>query len=97
MTVDLPDPWSRIVDENLRAKWEAELKKELGPAHCLANVPFNIIAKRDDRDDVLAVLDGGQVAQIHMTWSGRPEADPRWPASPIYESMTDWLTACDSL
>src|SRR5262245_13690070 len=94
MTVNLPDPWYRIADENLRVALEAELKKELGPAHCLANVPLKIIAKRDDKDDVLAVLDGGRVAQIHMTWSGQPEADPRWPASVIYNSMNDWMSAC---
>jgi hypothetical protein len=95
MTEHLPAPWYSLTDDHLRASLEAELIRELAPAHALANVPIRIIAKRDDQDDVLVALDQGRVAQVRLTWSRRRESDPRWPETAIYGAIEEWRIACN--
>jgi hypothetical protein len=82
------------MDERQRFLLEEELEKELSKGHPLADLPIKIVAKRDDQDDVLVTLGGGEngrVAEVHLTWSGRAEADPRWPSTVIFESIGEWL------
>jgi hypothetical protein len=91
MLGDLPEPWCRLPDECQRRFVEDELKKELGAGHPLAGLPLSVIARREDQDDVLVSLDRGEVAEVHLTWSGKMETDPRWPRAVIFESMEQWL------
>ncbi|MGJ4959559.1 hypothetical protein ACQR1H_28240 [Bradyrhizobium sp. HKCCYLRH2015] len=93
MTDLLPEPWYWLTDDHLRATFEVELARELAPGHALANLPVRSIAKRDDCDDVLVMLNDGRVAAVHLTWSGRRDADTRWPTTVIYESLEDWRTS----
>ncbi|MGJ4925676.1 hypothetical protein ACQR1I_10175 [Bradyrhizobium sp. HKCCYLS2038] len=72
---------------------EAELARELSPQHVLAKLSVRIIAKRDDCDDVLGLLNDGRVAHIHLTWTGRREDGPRWPETTTYNSMEEWRLA----
>lgn len=71
-----PEPWSDIREypERHKAALEAELVAELGKKHLLPGREFNLLAKRDDRDDVL-VSDGVCFYIIHLTWSGRTESE----------------------
>ena len=91
MLRDLPEQWCRLTDHRQRRVFEEELKKELGAAHPLAGLPVTVIARRDDRDDVLVMLAGGRVAEVHLTWSNKGEVGPRWPRTVIFASMEDWL------
>ncbi|UFZ05032.1 hypothetical protein LQG66_01550 [Bradyrhizobium ontarionense] len=94
MTDQLPEPWYWMTDDRLRATFEEELTREVGPNHALANLSLRIVARRDDCDDVLVALDGGRVAQVHLTWTRRREFGPRWPEAVIYDSMDDWRNSC---
>lgn len=46
------------------------------------------MGRRVDRDDVLFRLGGarGGFAVVHLTYRGRPEIGPAWPATVLYES-----------
>ncbi|MGJ4889286.1 hypothetical protein ACQR1Y_13890 [Bradyrhizobium sp. HKCCYLRH3099] len=79
-----------MADDQLRAAFEEELAREVGPNHALANRSAGIVARREDCDDVLVALEGGRVAQVHLTWTRRCEIDPRWPEAVIYDSMDEW-------
>jgi ABC-type amino acid transport substrate-binding protein len=91
----LPAPWSLLTEDQLLTTFEVELAREVAPGHALANLTGRIIAKRDDCDDVLVALNDGRVAVVHLTWSGRREADTRWPTTTIYESLENWRLAAD--
>jgi hypothetical protein len=89
------EPWYRLADERQRCLLEEELKRELAEGHPLAGLAVKVVARRDDQDDVLVALDNdngenGRVAEVHLTWSGKREADPRWPLTVIFESMDEW-------
>jgi hypothetical protein len=52
------------------------------------------VAQRQDNDDVLFVSAGAVpeiVAVVHLTWSGRGETDPQWPAATLYPSVEAWI------
>jgi hypothetical protein len=93
MTKQWPEPWQPVADRE-RLLLEQELQRELGDGHRLAGLSLKIVARRDDRDDVLVVIDSGVVAEVHLTWSGRREADPRWPTARIFGSMDEWRLSC---
>jgi hypothetical protein len=91
MNEDFPSPWYRLLDEKLSLLLQDEISKELGNNHLLAGLPLKVIARRDDRDDVLVALGGdGRVAEVHLTWSRKKESDPRWPKTTVYESLAEW-------
>jgi hypothetical protein len=69
---------------------ESELHRELCPTHILYAKSVRLIARRDDMDDALFALDDGRFAEVHLTWRGSVEPDPRWPATAIFASMDEW-------
>lgn len=87
---ELPRRWYEPTDEGEREGHERELQKELGPKHVLRNRPAKLIARREGYDDVLYELDGGQVAQVHLTWARRPEPDATWPWCKIFSDFAEW-------
>lgn len=93
---DWLEPWYPI-DEfgaergvEMAAALEAQLRRELSPRHLLAAETVRAIARRQDMDTVLFALDGGRVAEVHLTWSRCTETDPRWPGCAIFASLGDW-------
>ena len=93
MAEEQTEPWYRLTDEQQRCLLEEELKKELAEGHPLAGLPTKVVARRDDADDVLVTLESGEngrVAEVHLTWSGKRETNPRWPKVVIFESMGEW-------
>jgi hypothetical protein len=88
-------PWRQVIDERERLLLEEELRKEIGDRHPLLGLEIKVLARRDDRDDVLASLEDGRVAEVHLTWSGKKEAHPNWPRTVIFESMDKWRTEAD--
>ncbi len=86
------EPWRQVADERERSLLEEELRKEIGDGHLLAGLGAKVLARRDDRDDILVSLERGQVAEVHLTWSGKKEPHPSWPRTVIFESMDEWRT-----
>lgn len=86
------EPWRQISDERERLLLGEELKKEIGDLHSLSGLQIKVHARRDDRDDVLVLLEDGRVAEVHLTWSGKKDAHPSWPRTVILGSMEEWQT-----
>jgi hypothetical protein len=91
-SLDWLEPWTPVESE--AANLEAELQRELAPGHPLYGHPAQAIARRIDCDDVLfaAMSPPGRIAVVHLTWSGQPETDPRWPAVVVFANLDDWVT-----
>jgi hypothetical protein len=86
--LDWDGDWATIESESERASLEAELQRELCPAHVLYGQTAVALGRRWRRDDILFRLDDGRVAQVHLTH--RREQDPAWPATDIYPTFADW-------
>jgi hypothetical protein len=89
----LLEHWENV-DNGLRL--ENELYREIGEGHILHNVKIKAIARRCDCDDVLFEITGetARFAFVHLTWSGKKELDPRWPATTIYKGFEEWGMMC---
>ena len=85
------EPW-----ESASAGLEAELAKEVSPAHPLFEQQAISVGRRVDCDDVLFFLPGNTspLAVVHLTWSGRRERRPEWPEATFYSSLDDWVERC---
>lgn len=72
---------------------QRELASELGPKHRLKGRDMRAVAYRQDCDDVLFVStdEPTVVAVVHLTYANRPEQDPRWPQTIVFDSMEDWI------
>ena len=81
-------PWN-AVDARGAAGVEGELARELGPGHPLHGKRVRALGRRQDCDDVLfELLDSGECAVVHLTWtSSPPEQDSRWPGTSIFSSL----------
>ncbi len=84
-------PWLPVGGQALRL--QQELASELGSSHCLKGREMRAVAFRQDCDDVLFVStdDPPLVAVVHLTSTNRPEQDPRWPETALFDSMQDWI------
>lgn len=72
-------PWRRVPAHS-GAALERELVREVSAArHSLHGCDCMAIARRDDRDDVLFIVDGTRLAVVHLTWTA--ETDPAWPST----------------
>lgn len=93
MTYDIEwlSPWYRVEDAATRAGLEGQLRLEVSRGHVLHGAKVELIARRGDTDDALFALGDGRVADVHMTWSRRPERDPRWPATAVFASIEEWV------
>jgi hypothetical protein len=85
------EPW-----EPAPAGLEGELAKEVCARHPLAGRRAVSVGRRVDCDDVLFFLPEGPepFAVVHLTWTGRMEANPVWPVSTLYTSAEDWVERC---
>lgn len=84
-------PWEEPFNAAVEAGMERELRRELCPEHPLFGQTAKLLAVRRDMDDVLFLLAGGQVAEVHLTWTCGVETDPRWPRSHIHASLDEWV------
>lgn len=86
-------PW-RATRPDEADKLEQELRREIGEKHLLAGRKAVAIGRNASSDDVLFALgDSRECAVVHLTWTSRPERDPRWPATVIFESVDKWASA----
>ena len=83
------EPWYALTSAEAESL-ERELKREIGPRHRLHGVSVCAIARRQDQDEILYSLTGGngEVAEVHLTWNEEPDAE--WPRTTIYPSLTEW-------
>lgn len=86
----VPSEQWQAIPEAERERVERELRREVGhPGHPIAGTEVRAIARCTICDDVLFALPGGRYAAVHLTGSGKPERDPRWPTTETVDSWGD--------
>jgi hypothetical protein len=89
---DLPRGWFDVTTASQAL--EAELHLECSSRHPLHGQDVEPLARRYDRDDVFfRVGGGGTVAQVHLTWTGATESNPKWPTTHIFDSLEEWAAS----
>lgn len=85
----LLEPW---VPETSRVFLE-ELHKEVSENHILYGADLVVIARREDRDEVLFQFKANpeKCVQVHLTWRMDKEIDSRWPKAREYNTFDDWV------
>ena len=92
MAGEWPDGW-RAPEKHEAIAIASELRVEIGNGHALHNQELKLIARRDDQDDVLVMLQDGRVAQVHVTWRGSVEQDSNWPTPKLFRDLAAWHAA----
>jgi hypothetical protein len=82
-----PSGW-RPAEKDEAERLARQLREELAPAHILYGRLFEVIARRDDSDDVLLRLDDDEIAEMHMTWAA--QASETFPGVLLFLDFTDW-------
>ena len=88
----LPDGW-QPVDGRMAQLLLEELRTEIGNGHVLSGANAKVIARRNDVDDVVLLLDDGRAVEVHLTWRETQEPKPEWPRSETFESVESWAKA----
>jgi hypothetical protein len=88
-----PSAWRLVVSKEERNALEQELHRELSRRHSLYGSRATAIARRDDDDDVLFEVTGDKhgFAVVHLTWSGGQEANPVFPYTRWYQTLSEWI------
>lgn len=79
------EPWV-AADSNLTIM--AELQKELNQQHPLFGKALELIGRSLQSDDCLFKIAGSrpEYCVVHLTWTGRRETSPTFPATAFYTS-----------
>lgn len=87
---DWLEPWQFAPSS---AELVAELRREVAEGHPLFEKEASSLARRADTDDVLFHLPGNipPLAVVHLTWSGKRENAPEFPATVFYDSLPDFV------
>jgi len=85
-------PWQAISARG-REAYENELGLEVTPGHPLYGVPIKAVGRTCHGDDILYELlnHPAQLAVVHLTFTGRPEREPRWPSVTFYSDLDHWV------
>lgn len=86
-TVEWLVPWHPVDDPAVRRSLLTELQRELPKGHVLTSASLTVIARRQDRDDVLFALSDGRVAIVHLTYPRERERLPDFPRTWLYETL----------
>ena len=91
ISFELLEPW-RAINQAQAEAFARELSAELSGGHPLFSVQVKAVAARQDRDDVLFLLESeaARCAVVHLTYANRPEKDSRWPRTKFFDSLEDW-------
>lgn len=90
---ELKVPWLSISEypTDHGAAITREALREIGAGHPLAGRKLTMLARRQDCDDVLFLLDDGpNVAVVHLTWSGRRERRG-FPTADIFSDLSEFV------
>ena len=93
MTDSWPEGWHPVEVGKVRTAWEDELRLEVGPKHVLWQQQARLIARRHDQDDALFELQGGRIAEVHLTWRRAREPHEKMPGALIFPSVDEWRRA----
>ena len=83
------EPWWHLSENaKVKAGIQKELESEIGPKHPLWQLKPVAIAKTDANDDVIAQLNDGRFACVHLVWHGKVDQYPdKFPSSIIFDSV----------
>lgn len=62
-------PWRAVADADEARGLERQLRREIGFRHPLRGKRLEVIGRRVDNDDVVAVLPDGTYVNVHPVWS----------------------------
>jgi len=81
------EPWYANEDESLLV----ELQREMNQEHALFGLPLKVLARRQDRDDVLFEIQdcSGRLAEVHLSWE--VESSATWPSAKLFSNLELWL------
>ena len=90
-TFQFQEPWVSVREHENNL--EQELQREVSQGHPLYMKRTRAIAQRTDCDDVLFEVDSADFAYavVHLTWTGEPEKDSRWPDTQVFANWQDWI------
>ncbi|MGD9125978.1 MAG: hypothetical protein PVH19_01260 [Planctomycetia bacterium] len=91
MCIDFKEPWVKV--EQAAGSLVYELQREIANDHLLWGKKVRAIARRIDSDDVLFEVEGIEptYAVVHLTYSGKREQDPTFPAVTLFSSLDQWM------
>ncbi|WP_444882635.1 hypothetical protein [Microbulbifer sp. PSTR4-B] len=90
------EPWLDINEygESHGKALQRELFKELSKDHYLHVIELQVLAKREDQDDIL-LTDQSAFYIVHLTWSGKKEEAP-YPRTEKFSTMEELQARLDS-
>jgi hypothetical protein len=90
--IQFTEPW-RSIEDSQTQQLNAELQCELSPGHLLFGERVCAVGRRQDRDDILFRFGEApeRYAVVHLTWRGKQEQSPKWPATVVFESLNEFL------
>ena len=89
---DFPDPWFGVTDAALAEFLKVELERAVSERHLLWGASVKVLARSKAADDVLFAVKGRAfaLAEVHLTFTGKREADPRWPRTAVFADLESW-------
>jgi len=82
--IELPEPWY-WTNQNL----SGQLEKEISKNHVLFDKNVETLARRQDNDDVLFLVEENTFAVVHLTWGNNSHNDGHFPISEQYDTWED--------
>ena len=86
--INLVSPW-HAPSASAAQSLIAEAEEEIAADHPLKGMINGVLARSSASDDVLFELKDGRVANVHLTWSRKPEQSP-WPRHTIFSNVDEW-------
>lgn len=83
------EPWYEFLPGQAQ-KFLSELRAELSSGHPLYGWELEPLGHSGAADDALFRAQDGQVVQVHVTLSGRPELAPL-PRHRVYQDLAAWV------
>ena len=80
----LPEPWY-WTEQDLTN----QLEREIGKTHILYGKTTKTLARRQDNDDVLFLVDNEKFAVVHLTWTSQRQTDNRWPRTQLFDNWDE--------
>jgi hypothetical protein len=89
MSTIWPPGWRDVGDDHDAIV--AVIREALAPGHILNGRRFTVLARREDQDDLLLLLDDGEVAEMHIAWA--KQVTPDFPGAMLYPDLAHWQEA----
>ncbi|MBU1218785.1 hypothetical protein KKF97_03160 [Myxococcota bacterium] len=83
------EPWYPVESETEQHSIQIELLKEISPVHPLWGTNPVVLGRHQGCDDVLLILNEGQFAIVHLTWTGKFDQYPdKYPSATIFDDIS---------